>query len=287
MWYCIEGTARRTFVHNIELMNKAIKGWKNVPVFAVITKSYSTIDIPENVEAVSQAFAKSKSVNLKKVIPVVAESYPITEDVNVAPSGVDVLCVATLECIEEAKKINKENRDRMVLEQKRYTANAVVAGATVAGATIGAIPFTFADAALLVPLETGLTKGILKVYDVDIPGDLISSIVGSVLITNVAKQLLKLLTSKIPVAGAVLNGVVAGIIIEVLGQAIIAAAEAMYTGKLNPTKIEDVVEFVGDKVKNSAVIGTAVAYLEANADKLDGKSPKAIIEEIQKAISKD
>lgn len=67
VWYCIEGTARRTFSHNIELMNKATKGWKNIPVFAVITKSYSELDIPENIEQVQQAFAKSRKVNLKKL----------------------------------------------------------------------------------------------------------------------------------------------------------------------------------------------------------------------------
>ena len=47
VWYCVEGTARRTFTHNITLMNKAIKGWKNIPIFAVITKSYSEKDISE------------------------------------------------------------------------------------------------------------------------------------------------------------------------------------------------------------------------------------------------
>lgn len=48
VWYCVEGTSRRTFSNNIELMSRAIKGWKGVPVFAVITKSYSEPDIAEN-----------------------------------------------------------------------------------------------------------------------------------------------------------------------------------------------------------------------------------------------
>ena len=30
VWYCVEGTSRRTFSDNIELMNKAIKGWKKI-----------------------------------------------------------------------------------------------------------------------------------------------------------------------------------------------------------------------------------------------------------------
>lgn len=41
VWYCVEGTARRTYAHNIQLMSKAVKKWRRIPVFAVITKSYS------------------------------------------------------------------------------------------------------------------------------------------------------------------------------------------------------------------------------------------------------
>ena len=49
VWYCIEGTARRTFSYNIEMMNRAVRKWKNIPVFVVITKSYSEADIEENI----------------------------------------------------------------------------------------------------------------------------------------------------------------------------------------------------------------------------------------------
>ena len=65
--------------------------------------------------------------------------------------------------MDEAKEISKENLDRMILLQKRYTANAVTAGAATTAAVVGAVPFEFADAVLLVPLETSLTKGIFKV----------------------------------------------------------------------------------------------------------------------------
>ena len=163
VWYCIEGTSRRMFSDNIKLMTKAIKGWKNIPVFAVITKSYSKKDINENIEAVQQAFAKIEGVNLKKIIPVVAEEFEIDEGTVVAPMGIDELCLATIECMDEAKQINKENKDRMVLEQKRFTANTATIGATTSAVVVGAIPIPYPDAAILVPLETGLTKLIFKI----------------------------------------------------------------------------------------------------------------------------
>lgn len=284
VWYCIEGTARRTFSHNIELMNKATKGWKNIPVFAVITKSYSELDIPENIEQVQQAFAKSRKVNLKKIIPLVAEEYSINNEFKVEPRGIEELCIATLDCAEEAKNINENNRKRMVIEQKRYTSNALVAGATTSAVVIGAVPFNFADAALLVPLETGLTKGIFKIYGIKFSGELVTAIVGSTLITNIAKSVLKQLTDKIPVAGQVLNGTIAGIFVLVLGEAVIAATEAIYTGKLDSSQIDAVVTFIVDKIKNNSVIGTSVAYIENNVDKIQGKSAKVIFEEIKKSI---
>lgn len=284
VWYCVDGTVRRMFSDNIELMNKAIRGWKKVPVFAVLTKSYSEKDIPENIEVLQQVFAKSKSVNLKKIIPVVAEEYAINDDISVMPKGIEELCAQTLECADEAKAINKENRERMVLLQKRHTANVVTAGSAGSAAIVGAVPLNFADAIVLVPLETALVKGIFKVYKVNFSADLVSGIIGSAIITNIAKGILKALTGKIPVAGAVLNGVVAAIIVEALGQSVIAASEAIYKGIIDPAKIDQVTTFVGEKIKENKIVGTAISYLETNADKLKGKNAKDIFEAIKEIV---
>lgn len=281
VWYCIEGTSRRMFSDNIKLMTKAIKGWKNIPVFAVITKSYSKKDISANVEAVQQAFAKIGGVNLKKIIPVVAEEFEIDEGMVVAPMGIDELCLATLECMDEAKQINKENKDRMVLEQKRFTANTVTVGATTSAVVVGAIPIPYPDAAILVPLETGLTKLIFKIYGVEYSGQLVTGIVGSTTITQVAKSIVK----AIPVAGAVVNGVVAGAIVFALGESVIAASEAIYTGKLDPSKINGIIEFVGAKLKDNPIVGATISYLEKNADKIQDKSPKEIFDDILKTMN--
>lgn len=284
VWYCVEGTAKRMFAHNIELMTKATKGWKNVPVFAVITKSYSETDVPENVDAVKMAFAKTKGVNLKKVIPVVAKEYSINDDVCVAPQGIEELCAETLKFSKEAKEIAKENLDRMIMQQKRYTANAIAGGAATTAAVIGAVPFDFADALLLVPLETTLTKSIFKVYNVNFSGQLVSAVVGSAMITNIAKAAIKALTGKIPFGGAVLNGTIAAVIVEALGQAVIGAAEAMGKGQLDPEKIDSVVDFVSNNVKENKYVGSAITFIETNVEKLNGKSAKDVFKEIKKTV---
>ena len=284
VWYCIEGTARRTFSYNIQMMNQAIRKWKNVPVFVAITKSYSEADIVENIEAVRNAFAKNKHINLQGIIPVVAEAYQINEETVVTPRGIEVLCSATLERSDMALSISDENKKRMILEQKRFTANALVTGATTAGIVVGAVPTPFADSLILVPLETGLTKGILKIYGVEFTGELVTSIVGSTAITNVARAALSALKTIPNVAGSVLNAVVAGFFVAALGESVIALSEALYLGKVDREKISSAVDFVSEKLTSNPAIGFGIKYLESHSDKLQGKSAKEIFNSVQKAL---
>ncbi|MBQ6824216.1 MAG: 50S ribosome-binding GTPase [Clostridia bacterium] len=286
VWYCVEGTARRTFAYNVEMLAKATKKWNNVPVFAVITKSYSAADIDENVRAVAESFAAADRVNLQRIIPVVAEPYAINEETVVEPMGIDELCNATLDVSETALRISGENRYRMILEQKRFNANMLTTGATATGVVVGAVPISFADSLILVPLEIALTKGILKVYDVEFSGDLITSIVGSTAITNVARAVLSSLKAIPNIPGSVLNAVVAGVFIGALGEAVIALSEAIYLKKLDKDKLDGVVDFVTDKLKSNPALRTSVKYLEGNAEKLQGKSAKEIYKMIEGAVKK-
>ncbi len=282
IWYCIEGTSGRTFEHNIKLMNKATNQWKKIPVFAVITKSYSDVDTRNNIEAIKQAFEKVKDINLVNIIPVVAEEYVINEEVKVEPKGIEDLCVKTLDCFEEAKDINKENRDRMILNQKRFTANEVIAGATASAGAIGAVPIPFPDATFLIPLETGLTKIIFKIYGVDYSLELVNSIVGSTALTIVAKTILK----AIPGAGAVANGVVAGAIVLALGEAVVVVSELIYNGKIDVSQVNEIVDIVSNNIKENPIVSATINYFEKNANKMNNKKSKEVLEEIKRTRNK-
>lgn len=285
VWYCIAGTAKRTFANNINLMNKAIKGWKNIPVFAVITKSYSETDIPENIEAVQQTFSKIGGINLKNIIPVVAEEYVINEDVKVLPKGIEELCLSTLDCIDEAQNINQENRNRMVLEQKRFTANTVTVGATITSFTIGAIPLNFADSQLLVPIEIGLVSAIFKIYGIKISKEIIRTIVGSSVITLTAKQVVTFVKT-LPIAGDIVNGTVAGAFVLALGEGTILVSEGIYTGKIKKDQTDQIANIIANSIKENNVIKATIDYFEKNCDKLSGKSSKEILEDIVKTTKK-
>ena len=277
VWYCVEGTSRRVFADNIAMMNKALKGWKNVPVFAVITKSYSGADEKENIEAVSRAFARGKEINLQKIIPVVAAPYPIDDVTIVGMKGLEELCESTLACSDLARQIREEALQEMILKQKRLSANTLTAGAVAGAAVVGAVPVSFADSLILVPLETALVKGIFNCYGVKSSSELVTAVVGSTAITNIAKALLAKLKTIPNVAASVLNAAVAGVFVAVLGEAVIALAEAICLGKIDPGRIDEAVGFVIEKLKQSPMSGKAVQYLQDHAGELNGRSVKELL----------
>jgi uncharacterized protein (DUF697 family)/GTP-binding protein EngB required for normal cell division len=109
------------------------------------------------------------------------------------------------------------------LDLKHNQAAAVVAGATAAAATVGASPIPFSDAALLIPIQTGMIMGIAGIYGIHVGKAAISSIASSVGISalgkSVAGGLIKLIPGLGTIAGAVINASVAGTITGALGGA--------------------------------------------------------------------
>lgn len=84
IWFCVEGTSSKLFPKAIKDLSRATSMWPSVPVIVVITKSYAVPERKRNIEMVHNAFATQKrySKNLKKVIPVVAQTLIINEDNN-------------------------------------------------------------------------------------------------------------------------------------------------------------------------------------------------------------
>ena len=172
----------------------------------------------------------------------------------------------------------------MILEQKRVSATLITVGAATGASVVGAVPTDFADALILVPLETALVKGVLKCYDVKFSADLITAIVGSAAITNVAKAILAKLKAIPNIAGSVLNAIVAGVIVAALGESTIGLAEAIYLGRVDSKKIDEVVDFVNRKMKENPIIGKAVEYMLNHTNELNDRSAKEILSVILEMI---
>jgi len=107
------------------------------------------------------------------------------------------------------------------LDLKRKQAVAVVAGATTVAATVGASPIPFSDAALLVPIQTGMIIGIAGIYGIHVGKAAISSVASSAGISALGKSVAGGIIKFIPgigsLFGGIINASVAGAITGALG----------------------------------------------------------------------
>lgn len=259
IWYCVDGTSKKMFRKNIDMLSRSMTIWKSVPIIVVITKSYSKPEREENVEMVYRAFQEHKKLwdNLKAVIPIVARTYKIDEDnnVNVVPDGLGELLAETEKYIPEGLIASVKDKADYELQQKRVLSHSVVATSVLAGITIGLTPIPFADGALLTPLEVGLIKGLSKIYNVEYDNntELLQTIVNAGAAGIIGKTALSGLKAVpgINIAGEVLNAIVAGSVIAALGGGCAYIFEQIYLGNKSSKDIEWVKKILESKVAES------------------------------------
>ncbi|MBR1773199.1 MAG: 50S ribosome-binding GTPase [Eubacterium sp.] len=256
IWYCIDGTSRKMFKKNIDMLAHATSVWKSVPIIVVITKSYSKPERAENVRMVYNAFKNHKklSENLKAIVPVVATTYKIDTDlnINVTPDGLGELLTETVKFLPEGINASIVDKNYFYLNQKRAMAHSVVGASALAGLTVGLVPIPFPDGTILTPLEVGEIKSLSKIYGVEFDKntELIQTIINAGTAGIIAKTALNAIKA-IPglnIAGDVLNGIVAGVIVAALGEGNVYIFEQIYTGQKSVTDTEWVKKFLDSKV---------------------------------------
>lgn len=242
IWFCVDGTVKRIDHVVLEYIKSVTNDWKNVPIIVVFTKSYSDVEINDNIamakEAISEYNIKhKKKLDVRDIIPVVAKTYQINSEVSVPQKGLDVLVKRTNELAPEAKKLAEDTIKNLDLKLKRDMANSVVAGSTVAATTVGAVPIPIPDATILVPLQTGMMTSIAKTYGVSDKSDT-NEVINQILKvggTTIAGKALLNAIKAVPglnVAATVLNAFVAGSITFAAGEISVAVFERMYTGDI-------------------------------------------------------
>lgn len=279
VWYCIEAPLRRVFNHDIRVMNKFIKGWKNIPVFVVITKSYSETDKTKNIEEIKNIFSINKNINLKEIMPVVSKEYIIDKEITMEPKGIEELCLETINCFEYTKKIDEKNIKQAILNQKRFIAhNALI---TISGvlASVAFVDKTDEyDSIIMNHLEVGLVKLIFKLYNVDYSKELVDRVIEKPLIKTISKTIVDKFDEN-----QVIDAVISGTTIFVLGEAIIAVSEAIYNRNIELDEIED---FISDKTENTPIVNIVIKYLNDNINELNKLNEQEIIECLKELFNK-
>ena len=115
------------------------------------------------------------------------------------------------------------------LDVKRETANKIIAAAAVTAGGIGAVPIPFSDAALLVPVQVGMTAKIIDIYGVSNLANISKSLLGSLVVSNLGKSLASSILKVIPVVGQVVGSVINAGVASAMTSAIgLAVSEICY-----------------------------------------------------------
>ena len=292
IWFCVDGTSSKLFPETIKYLSKATSIWKTVPVVVVITKSYSVPERAKNIKMVEEAFAQQKrySDNLRKIIPVVAETYAFDESVYVAPDGVTELIDATNELMPEGLRAAEEDIGAFKLSRKRALAHSVVGAATTAGTVVGAVPIPFSDALLLSPIELLEINSLASIYGIardDKSKQLINSMIEVGTVSIAAKTAISGLKAipGINLAASVVNAVIAGAFVAAIGEGTIYAFEQVYLGKKTLDDVDWFKKIIESKLTTS-FFEKVKAALEKIGDSTDSKTIGKILAEIFGATSK-
>ena len=273
IWYCVDGTSKRLMKENLKILNSITKFFKSVPVIIVITKSYSQPERKENIEMISNALSKyEKSINLKDIIPVVAEAYTIREDTVIEPDGIVDLIEKTSEMIPDLEKGTSDaitNYKNVLLNRQ---IDAYISACVASAVTVGAV---------LILIQTSMMVGIGKMYKIDGSLKDVAKILASEIgVSSLAKSSISLLKPFIP-ATVVLNAIVAGLYTYFIGQGAKMISKKIKDGELSIDDIDSIRNIFESFVEGNN--SKAMGYLKT-IENISNIQPSQVKDIVFKAI---
>lgn len=286
IWFCVDGTSRKLFPKAIKDLTHATSMWPSIPVVVVITKSYAIPDRESNTLMVYDAFSSQKKYakRLKKVIPVVAETYTLNENAYAPPEGITELIDTTNDLLPEGLKAAQHDIAAYKLNRKRALAHSVVGAATTSGIVVGAVPIPFPDAMILGTVEIAEVNALAIIYGIQKNEDskkFLNSIVEAGTVSLAAKTAITTLKAipGVNIGATALNAIIAGCIIATLGEGSIYAFEQVYLGKKTVEDIDWVRKLIESQF-SSQFIDKAMMIAQMMTEKADKNAVKEAIFEL-------
>ena len=241
--YCVSTPSHR-FEDNEAEFIKDLQGkirTHNIPIFIVLTQSFS-----KNDSMALKEYIASLNLKIKAIVPVLATPYYVDEDYTAKPRGVAELARLISEAIPESVQDTFAVVQRANLDLKKQKARAVIAGAAAAAAAIGAVPIPFSDAAMLVPEQIGMMAGITTVFGIPVDraalAAILSATIGTGGMTLLGRSIVTNLLKLIPGAGAIVGGAIsattAAALTYALGEAYMAVMTLVARGEVSPDFIK-------------------------------------------------
>ena len=268
VWYCLDGMQRSILEEDLDGLRQAAKLWPDLPLIAVFTRSLGTDERDvANILMLQDAFAeyrpaKDLALRTKDIICVLAHEFETPLGI-VPVRGLDRLMERTRECIPEAQQAASERKVRSVVwDLKRKEANATVAASSALAATIGAVPVSFPDATLLVPVQTAMLAKITRLYDLkdkNAASQISDAALKAGATTIVGRSLLVALKG-IPVVGtiggSVLNAAVAAAVTAATATAVRVETAGITVAEMTAAKVVRTVNAATTTVRMASVVMT-------------------------------
>lgn len=287
IWFCVDGMSTKLFNEEMKNFTKASHFWKDIPIIIVVTKSITT-NKEDNIRMIQTAINQHPQLKetVKAIIPVVAKQYKIVSGLTIEPFGIDELVKKTCSLIPSGERLADQTVNRFLLKRKRIYSQVIVSASTLSGITIGFSPIPFADAYLLAPMETAEVKGIALVYGIKDNSQserFFDTIIEAGTLSITARGLISALKA-IPglnIGADALNGLIAGLIVALVGEASVSAFEQVYLGE----KSLDDLQWVKKLVENKLAI-SITQTLSDDLKKINGSLDKNTITQIIKDLLK-
>ncbi len=208
-----------------------------LPVFLVLTQVHAKNGQyrPEHVEFAQYLYEQGLPVYLGR--PFLTAALPDAA-LGYDAHGVRELVDATYQAAPEASQMALAAAQVVDRGLKLKAAKVRIKMAAGLAASVGAAPIPFSDAALIVPIQTGMMASISQIYQVPMDASLAAGLAASTAATNLGRSLaanaLKMIPGAGSVAGSAVSASVASSFTLAMGEAWARVCGMMLDGKFGP-----------------------------------------------------
>lgn len=215
VYYCINANSSRIEPLELELI-KTLSA--EVPVLVVLTQS---IGKPAKE---LKAFIENLNLTIYGVINVMAQEFPVSDEISIPSFGLKELIERSFEIIPEEQKKAFNNAQQVDIERKAKSARSWASTYIATSFGIGFVPIPFSDASILVPMQVTLLAHITAIFGISMDKATITSLVAAIGGTGGAtyagKYIASNLAKLIPGVGTIVGGLISGTTASILTTAL-------------------------------------------------------------------
>jgi len=215
VYYCINAGSSRIEESEMQFIDELAK---LLPVLVVLTQS---IGQPANE---LKKYIENQNLHVAGVIAIIAEPYPITDELVLPRTGLKELIEITFALIPEETKPAFNNAQQVDIARKAKAARSWATKYITTTFGVGFTPIPFSDATILVPMQVGMLAHITAIFGISMDKATITSIIGAIGGTSGATYLGRYIVSNllklIPGAGTIAGGLISGVTAAMLTTAL-------------------------------------------------------------------